>query len=98
MHLRIPTKSEYVTLCRLVPAGLAPLRGRSDETLADVKLAVTGAVAHAVCRAGDADSHVEVTDALAAERLEIEVAGELETDARPGAGSRLHVSKGLSSL
>ncbi len=44
IHLRIPAKAEYVTLCRLALSGLAQLRDISDETMAELKLALTEAV------------------------------------------------------
>jgi len=73
--LRIPARAEYITLCRLALTGLAQLRGIGDDTMADLKLALTEAVSnsvrHAYAPAGD--GHVEITYCLRREAVVIEV-------------------------
>ena len=74
--LRIPARAEYITLCRLALSGLAQLRKISDETLADLKLALTEAVSNSVRHAygpGGATGHVDVTYELHPDRIGIEV-------------------------
>jgi serine/threonine-protein kinase RsbW len=75
IKLRIPAKPEYVSLCRLTLTGLAELRGMADETLADLKLALTEAVSNSVRHAYSADGpgHVDITYELRPDRLGIEV-------------------------
>jgi serine/threonine-protein kinase RsbW len=48
VHLRIPARAEYITLGRLALTGLSRLRALSDETLADLKLALTEACSNSV--------------------------------------------------
>ena len=48
VHLRIPARAEYITLGRLALTGLSRLRELSDETLADLKLALTEACSNSV--------------------------------------------------
>ncbi len=48
VKLRIPAKPEYITLVRLALSGLARLRPLDDETLGDLKLAVTEACSNSV--------------------------------------------------
>ena len=73
--LRIPAKAEYITLCRLALTGLSQLREIGDDTMADVKLALTEAVSNSVRHAygPDGDGYVQVTYQLAPDRLGIEV-------------------------
>jgi serine/threonine-protein kinase RsbW len=75
IRLRIPAKAEYITLCRLALSGLAEIRGLGEETLADLKLALTEAVSNSVRHAYGAagDGHVDVTYELHPDRLGIEV-------------------------
>jgi serine/threonine-protein kinase RsbW len=75
IRLRIPAKAEYITLCRLALSGLAELRGLGDDTLADLKLALTEAVSNSVRHAYGAagDGHVDVTYELHPDRVGIEV-------------------------
>jgi serine/threonine-protein kinase RsbW len=75
IHLRIPAKAEYITLCRLALTGLAQLRDIGDDTMADLKLALTEAVSNSVRHAyGDkGDGHVDVTYELHPDRLGIQV-------------------------
>jgi serine/threonine-protein kinase RsbW len=73
--LRIPAKAEYITLCRLALTGLAQLREIGDDTMADLKLALTEAVSNSVRHAyGDeGDGHVDITYRLEPDRLCIDV-------------------------
>lgn len=74
VRLTIPAKPEYVTLVRLALTGLAGLRSLSDETLGDLKLAVTEAASNSVRHAyGNGDGTVEVVYELAQDRLIVEV-------------------------
>ena len=73
--LRIPAKAEYIALCRLALTGISQLRTIGDETMADLKLALTEAVSNSVRHAygPNGGGHVDVTYELAADRLGIEV-------------------------
>jgi serine/threonine-protein kinase RsbW len=73
--LRIPAKAEYITLCRLALTGLAQLRAIGDDTMADLKLALTEAVSNSVRHAygPSGDGHVDVRYELAPDRIGIEV-------------------------
>jgi serine/threonine-protein kinase RsbW len=75
IHLRIPAKPEYITLCRLALTGLAQLRDIGEDTMADLKLALTEAVSNSVRHAypDDADGHVDITYELQPDRLGIQV-------------------------
>ena len=75
IHLRIPAKAEYVTLCRLALTGLAQLRAIGDDTMADLKLAITEAVSNSVRHAygNQGDGHVDITYRLHPDRLRIDV-------------------------
>jgi serine/threonine-protein kinase RsbW len=73
--LRIPAKPEYITLCRLALTGLAQLRAIDEETMADLKLALTEAVSNSVRHAygPSGDGHVDVMYEVSPDRLGIEV-------------------------
>ena len=72
--LTIPARPEYVTLCRLALTGLSRLRTLSQETLADLKLALTEACSNAVRHAyPDGTGTVEIVYDLQPDRLVIEV-------------------------
>ena len=74
MRLTIPAKAEYITLCRLALTGLSRLRPLTDETIADLKLALTEACTNSIRHAYDGgDGHVQITYDLQADRLAIEV-------------------------
>ena len=75
VRLRIPAKAEYVTLCRLALTGIARVRPLDDETLADLKLAITEACSNSVRHAyGDsAEGHVDIVYELLPDRIAIEV-------------------------
>jgi len=73
--LTIPAKAEYITLGRLALTGLARLRPLSDETLGDLKLALTEACSNSVRHAyGEhGEGHVEIRYELHEDRLVVEV-------------------------
>jgi serine/threonine-protein kinase RsbW len=78
VRLTIPARAEYITLCRLALTGIARLRELSDETLADLKLALTEAASNSV-RHAYADERVgtvEIAYKLLPDRLVIEVTDE----------------------
>jgi serine/threonine-protein kinase RsbW len=75
VRLTIPAKPEYITLSRLALAGLSRVRDFSDETLADLKLALTEACSNSVRHAyGDGEGHVDISFELRDDRLIVEVA------------------------
>jgi serine/threonine-protein kinase RsbW len=73
--LRIPAKPEYITLCRLALTGLGQLRGIAEDTMADLKLALTEAVSNSVRHAygPNGDGSVDVRYELHPDRLDITV-------------------------
>ena len=86
VRLTIPAKAEYVSLCRLALAGLARLQAFGDETLADLKLAITEAASNSVRHAySGGGGVVEVVYRLDPRRLEVEV---VDTGAGFSPGSR----------
>jgi len=78
VRLEVPAKSEYLTLCRLVLSGIARIHGIDDETLADLKLAVTEACSNAIRHAydDDAEGTVELAIDVQGRLLTIEVVDE----------------------
>ena len=75
VRLTIPAKPEYITLSRLALAGLSRVRAFSDETLADLKLALTEACSNSVRHAyGNGEGHVDISFELLDDRLIVEVA------------------------
>jgi serine/threonine-protein kinase RsbW len=75
VRLTIPAKPEYITLSRLALAGLSRVRSFSDETLADLKLALTEACSNSVRHAyEDGEGHVDISFELRDDRLIVEVA------------------------
>ncbi|HZO97427.1 MAG TPA: ATP-binding protein [Gaiellaceae bacterium] len=74
MRLCIPAKPEYITLGRLALTGLSRLRPVSEDTLADLKLALTEACTNSVRHAyDDGDGVVEILYELHDDRLVVEV-------------------------
>jgi serine/threonine-protein kinase RsbW len=75
VSLRIPAKAEYITLCRLALTGLGQVRDISDDTMADLKLALTEAVSNSVRHAYGTrgGGHVDVTFELGTDRIGVEV-------------------------
>jgi serine/threonine-protein kinase RsbW len=80
VRLTIPAKAEFVGLCRLALAGLFRGRPIPDETLADLKLALTEACSNVVRHAyrGGSPGQVEILYRLQGDRLVIEVMDEGE--------------------
>src|SRR5256714_15560487 len=79
VRLTIPAKAEYITLCRLALTGLSRLRPFSDETLADLKLALTEACSNSVRHAyRQGEGEVEILYELHDDWLAIEVADDGE--------------------
>jgi serine/threonine-protein kinase RsbW len=73
--LVFPAKPEYITLGRLALTGLARLRPLTDETLGDLKLALTEACTNCVRHAyPEHPGNVEITYELQPDRLAVEVA------------------------
>jgi serine/threonine-protein kinase RsbW len=74
VRLTIPAKAEYITLGRLALTGLSRLRPLEDETLADLKLALTEACSNSVRHAYSGDEGlVEILFELHPDRMVIEV-------------------------
>jgi serine/threonine-protein kinase RsbW len=107
VRLTIPAKPEYITLGRLALTGLARLRPLEDETLADLKLALTEACSNSVRHAyPDAEGLVDILFELHADRLVIEVAddgpgftpagGRADDDAPPEGGLGIAIIKAVS--
>jgi serine/threonine-protein kinase RsbW len=80
VRLTIPAKAEYITLVRLALSGLSQLRPLSEETLGDLKLAVTEACSNSVRHAyrDGREGAVQVIYELHADRLVVEVCDEGE--------------------
>jgi serine/threonine-protein kinase RsbW len=77
VRLRIPAKAEYITLVRLALSGLSRLRPLDEETLGDLKLAVTEACSNSVRHGNTSNGGtVEISYELHPDRLVIEVADE----------------------
>ena len=75
VYLTIPAKPEYITLSRLALSGLARVRAFSEDTLADLKLALTEACSNSVRHAyGKGEGHVDISFELLDDRLIVEVA------------------------
>jgi serine/threonine-protein kinase RsbW len=75
VRLTIPAKPEYITLSRLALAGLSRVRRFGDDTLADLKLALTEACSNSVRHAyGGGEGHVDISFELREDRLIVEVA------------------------
>ena len=75
VKLTIPAKAEYITLVRLALSGLSHLRPLSEETLGDLKLAVTEACSNSVRHAyrDGREGSVDVLYELHSDRLIVEV-------------------------
>jgi serine/threonine-protein kinase RsbW len=77
VKLSFPAKAEYIGLCRLALSGFVRVRPISEETLADLKLALTEAASNSVRHAyGDDGGRVDIVYRLRSDRLEIEVLDE----------------------
>ena len=79
IRLTIPAKAEYITLGRLALTGLSRLRELPQETIADLKLALTEACSNSVRHAyPEGSGTVEIVYELQRDRLVIEVADDGE--------------------
>src|SRR3954451_23589869 len=81
VHLTIPARAEYITLCRLALTGIARVRDLPDEVLADLKLALTEAASNSVRHAYAGEEQpgvVQISYELRPDRLVIEVTDEGE--------------------
>ena len=98
VRLTIPAKPEYITLSRLALSGLSRVRPLSDETLADLKLALTEACSNSVRHAYDDDGgHVSISFELRDDRLIVEVADDgtgFEPDGAGKNGGEAGLSEG----
>src|SRR3954447_23269190 len=75
VHLQIPARAEYITLGRLALTGLSRMRELSDETLADLKLALTEACSNSVRHAyrDGREGVVDIDYDLRSDRLVVEI-------------------------
>jgi serine/threonine-protein kinase RsbW len=80
VRLTIPAKAEYITLVRLALSGLSQSRQLTDETLGDLKLAVTEACSNSVRHAyrDGREGSVEVVYELHPDRLVVQVSDDGE--------------------
>lgn len=77
VRLTIPAKAEYITLVRLALTGLSRLRPLPEETVADLKLALTEACTNSIRHAYEGDEGVvDILYELSATQLVIEVCDE----------------------
>jgi serine/threonine-protein kinase RsbW len=91
VRLTIPAKPEYIALGRLTLAGISRVQPLPDETLADLKLALTEACTNSVrhAYADGGGGTVEIVFELGSDRLEVEVVDEgggfrIDEQAAPG--------------
>jgi len=74
VRLTIPARAEYITLGRLALTAIAGVRPVSDETLHDLKLALTEACTNSVKHAyHNGGGEVEIVYLLEPDRLVVEV-------------------------
>jgi serine/threonine-protein kinase RsbW len=95
VSLTIPARPEYITLGRLALTGIAGLRPLSDETLHDLKLALTEACTNSVRHAyhDGGEGKVEIVYELEPDRLAVEVG-----DDGPGFEPERRLANGESDL
>jgi len=75
VRLTIPAKPEYITLGRLALTGLARLNAGAEESLGDLKLALTEACTNSVRHAyEDGVGQVEIVYELRGDSISVEVA------------------------
>lgn len=87
VRLTIPARAEYITLGRLALTAIAGVRPLSDETLHDLKLALTEACTNSVKHAyGEDGGSVDIVYELLSDRLAVEV-GDAGTGFDPARGS-----------
>jgi serine/threonine-protein kinase RsbW len=105
VRLTIPAKAEYIALGRLALSAIARVRPLSDETLSDLKLALTEActnsIRHAYGRGGA--GVVEIVYQLEPDRLVVEVADDgegfsAEAMERPGNGDLSEGGLGIAII
>jgi serine/threonine-protein kinase RsbW len=74
VRLSIPARPEFITLSRLALAGLCRVRPFPEETLADLKLAITEACSNSVRHAySEGGGMIQILYRLESDRIEIEV-------------------------
>jgi serine/threonine-protein kinase RsbW len=89
VRLTIPAKAEYITLSRLALSGLSRVRSLPEDTLADLKLALTEACSNSVRHAyNGGEGHVDISFELHDDRLVVEVADDGSGFEPAAAGSR----------
>jgi serine/threonine-protein kinase RsbW len=105
VSLTAPARAEYLVCFRLVLVGLARAGGIDEETLSDLKLAVTEACSNSVRHAyGDAGGHVTGRFELGERYLAIEVEDDgpgfepnaLEAPGLPSPGLGLSIIQALT--
>ena len=88
VRLTIPAKPEYITISRLALTGLSRVRPFADETLADLKLALTEATSNSVRHAyAGGEGRIQITFELREDRLIVEVSDDGSGFDYPGAES-----------
>jgi serine/threonine-protein kinase RsbW len=96
VRLTIPAKPEYITLSRLALTGLSRVRPFADDTLADLKLALTEATSNSVRHAyGEGEGHVEICFQLWEDRLVVEISDD-GSGFEPSAGAAARGGEELS--
>jgi len=74
VRLTIPARAEYIPLGRLALTAIAGVRPLSDETLHDLKLALTEACTNSVKHAyGEDGGSIDIVYELLSDRLAVEV-------------------------
>jgi len=74
VRLSVPARAEYIALARLALTGLADIIALSEESLADLKLALTEAVSNSVRHAyADGAGFVSIGYELTGDALAVEV-------------------------
>jgi serine/threonine-protein kinase RsbW len=76
VRLSVPARAEYIALARLALSGLADIVSLPEETLADLKLALTEAVSNSVRHAyedGTSAGFVSIAYELSGDTLAVEV-------------------------
>ena len=88
VRLTIPARAEYITLGRLALTAIAGVRALSDETLHDLKLALTEACTNSVKHAyGEDGGSIDIVYELLSDRLAVEV-GDAGAGFEPNGGRR----------
>jgi serine/threonine-protein kinase RsbW len=90
VRLTIPARPEYISLSRLALSGLARVRPLPEDTLADLKLALTEACSNSVRHAyAGGEGHVQISFELGDDRLVVEVEDDGTGFEHDGAGRDL---------